>query len=276
MGVPEGQREALAAKFGVILPHLDERQRRLLIGAEARSLGHGGIRAVARAAGVREGTVSLGVRELESGQAPLGRSAGPEVTASGSSIWIRVFGPHYSPWSSPMSAAIPCRRCAGPPSPPASSRGNWPIRATESPADTVGDLLREEGFSLQSNAKTLEGRQHPDRDGQFHYLNEQAREHRDSGAPVITVDTKKKELVGPFKNNGHEWQPKGEPVRVDTHDFPDRELGKAVPYGIYDVAANTGWVNAGNDHDTASFAVESIRRWWNSAGRAAYPQPTGC
>lgn len=138
-------------------------------------------------------------------------------------------------------------------------------------ADTVGDLLREEGFSLQSNAKTLEGKQHPDRDAQFHYLNEQARNHQDGGAPVISVDTKKKELVGPFKNNGREWEPKGEPVRVDTHDFPDRELGKAVPYGIYDVVANTGWVNVGTDHDTAAFAVESIRRWWNSAGRAAYP-----
>ncbi len=138
-------------------------------------------------------------------------------------------------------------------------------------ADTVGDLLREEGFSLQSNAKTLEGKQHPDRDAQFHYLNEQACDHQDSGAPVISVDTKKKELVGLFKNNGREWEPKGEPVRVDTHDFPDRELGRAVPYGIYDVAANTGWVNVGTDHDTAVFAVESIRRWWNSAGQAAYP-----
>ena len=138
-------------------------------------------------------------------------------------------------------------------------------------ADTVGDLLREEGFSLQSNAKTLEGKQHPDRDAQFHYLNEQARDHQGSGAAVISVDTKKKELVGPFKNNGREWEPRGEPVRVDTHDFPDRELGRAVPYGIYDVAANTGWVNVGTDHDTAAFAVESIRRWWNGAGQAAYP-----
>jgi hypothetical protein len=138
-------------------------------------------------------------------------------------------------------------------------------------ADTVGDLLRQEGFSLQSNAKTLEGKQHPDRDAQFRYLNEQARNHQDSGDPFISVDTKKKELVGPFKNNGREWEPRGEPVRVDTHDFPDRKLGKAVPYGIYDVAANTGWVNVGTDHDTAAFAVESIRRWWNGAGRAAYP-----
>lgn len=112
-------------------------------------------------------------------------------------------------------------------------------------ADTVGDLLREEGFSLESNTKTLEGKQHADRDAQFHYLNEQARDHQDGRAPVISVDTKKKELVGPYENNGREWEPRGEPVRVGTHDFPDRGLGRAVPYGIYDVAANTGWVNVG-------------------------------
>lgn len=138
-------------------------------------------------------------------------------------------------------------------------------------ADSVGDRLRGEGFSLQSNAKTMEGRQHPDRDAQFRYLNEQARNHQDSGAPVISVDTKKKELAGPFKNNGREWEPRGEPVRVDTHDFPDRELGRIVPYGIYDVAANTGRVNLGTDLDTAALAVESIRRWWNGAGRTTYP-----
>lgn len=139
-------------------------------------------------------------------------------------------------------------------------------------ADTVGDLLRGAGFSLQANAKTLEGKQHPDRDAQFGYLNEQAREHRDAGDPVISVDAKKKELVGEFKNSGSQWRPTGEPVHVLTHDFPDKELGKAVPYGIYDVAANTGWVNVGTDHDTATFAVESIRRWWQAVGQAAYPQ----
>ena len=141
-------------------------------------------------------------------------------------------------------------------------------------ADTVGDLLREEGFSLQANAKTLEGKQHPDRDAQFHYLNEQARDHRDAGDPVISVDTKKKELVGPFRNGGREWRPKGEPVPVDSHDFPDTELGKAVPYGIYDITANTGWVNVGTDHDTAAFAVESIRRWWTTVGKPVYPEAT--
>jgi transposase len=267
----EGQRVVLAAKFGAILPHLDERQRRLLIGAEAQSLGHGGIRAVARAVGVREATVSAGMRELGSGEVPLGRVRRP----GGGRKRIADLNPAVR--KALLALVEPDVR--GDPMSPL----RWTTKSTRKlaeqltrqghriSADTVGDLLREEGFSLQSNAKTLEGKQHPDRDAQFHYLNEQARNHQDSGAPVISVDTKKKELVGPFKNNGREWEPTGQPVRVDTHDFPDRELGRAVPYGIYDVAANTGWVNVGTDHDTAAFAVESIRRWWNGAGRAAYP-----
>jgi hypothetical protein len=137
---------------------------------------------------------------------------------------------------------------------------------------TVAALLSDElGYSLQANAKTIEGKQNPDRDAQFGYINEQVRTHQHAGAPVISVDTKKKELVGQYKNPGREWQPAGNPVRVNTHDFPDTQLGKAVPYGIYDVAANTGWVNVGTDADTAAFAVESIRRWWNTQGSATYP-----
>jgi hypothetical protein len=138
-------------------------------------------------------------------------------------------------------------------------------------ADTVADLLREEGFSLQGNAKTIEGRQHPDRDTQFRYINDQVKDHQDQADPVISVDTKKKELVGPFANGGRQWRPVGQPTAVRTHDFPDDELGKAVPYGVYDLAADTGWVNVGTDHDTAAFAVESIRRWWTTAGRTTYP-----
>jgi hypothetical protein len=139
-------------------------------------------------------------------------------------------------------------------------------------ADTVGDLLREEGFSLQGNAKTLEGKQHPDRDAQFRHINEQVREYQAAKDPVVSVDAKKKELVGEFKNGGREWRPAGEPVQVGTHDFPDRELGKAIPYGVYDLTANTGWVSVGTDHDTAAFAVASIRRWWQSCGAGAYPR----
>jgi transposase len=270
MGRPEGIETVLAAKFQALLPHLDERQRRLAIGAEARSLGHGGIRIVAAAAGVGEGTVSRGVAELESGQAPLGRvrrAGGGRKKATELDPGLR---------SALLALVEPDER--GDPMSPL----RWTTKSTRKlaaelsrqghrvSADTVAGLLREEGFSLQGNAKTIEGAQHPDRDGQFHYLNEQARDHRDAGEPVISVDTKKKELIGDFKNTGHEWRPAGQPVRVNTHDFPG-QAGKAIPYGIYDMAANTGWVTIGTDHDTAAFAVASIRRWWHARGRHDYP-----
>ena len=139
--------------------------------------------------------------------------------------------------------------------------------------DTVGRLLKDAGYSLQGNAKVVEGKQHPDRDGQFQHINEQAESFQASGDPVISVDTKKKELVGNYKNGGREYQPRGRPERVDVHDFKG-ELGRAVPYGVYDITANTGWVNVGTDADTGQFAVESIRRWWDRIGRAAYPGAT--
>ncbi|MFF0141330.1 ISAzo13 family transposase [Streptomyces sp. NPDC005227] len=267
----EGTEAGLAAKFQALFPHLDERQRRLAIGAEARSLGHGGIRAVARAAGVREGTVSRGVAELESGVAPLGRAR----REGGGRKRVVDLDPGLR--SALLALVEPDMR--GDPMSPL----RWTTKSTRHlageltgqghriSAETVADLLREEGFSLQGNAKTVEGRQHPDRDGQFRYINEQAKDHQAAGDPVVSVDTKKKELVGNYKNAGCEWHREGEPARVQTHDFPDRELGKAIPYGIYDLAANTGWVSVGTDHDTAAFAVESIRRWWNGQGRGSYP-----
>jgi hypothetical protein len=137
--------------------------------------------------------------------------------------------------------------------------------------ETVAQLLRAQGFSLQANAKTIEGNQHPDRDGQFSYLNDQAGQHIAAGQPVISVDTKKKELVGRYRNGGAEWRPAGNPEQVKVHDFVDRELGKANPYGVYDLAANTGWVSVGTDHDTAAFAVNTIRSWWNTTGSPTYP-----
>jgi Rhodopirellula transposase DDE domain len=140
--------------------------------------------------------------------------------------------------------------------------------------DTVGRLLKQQGYSLQRTRKTLEGAQHPDRDGQLPCLNEQAREHLAAGQPVVSVDTKQKELVGNFANGGTEWQPAGEPVEVDVHDFPDPKVGKAIPYGVYDLGANTGWVSVGTDHDTAAFAVATLRRWWQSMGRTLYPTAT--
>ena len=139
----------------------------------------------------------------------------------------------------------------------------------------VRRLLRELGYSLQANAKTTEGGQHPDRDAQFGYLNDQAQAHMDASNPVISVDTKKKELVGAYKNGGREWSPAGEPVKVKVHDFIDPDLGKANPYGVYDVAADTGWVSVGTDHDTAQFAVATIARWWTTVGAASYPGATG-
>jgi Rhodopirellula transposase DDE domain len=271
MGGVQETGQMLAAKFRAIFPHLDERQRRLLMGAEARALGHGGIRLVAGAAGVREATVSLGVAELEAGAGPLGRARRP---GGG-----RKRAADRDPGLVPALLALVEPEERGDPMSPL----RWTTKSTRTlaaeltrqghrvGADTVGDLLRAEGFSLQGNAKTIEGKQHPDRDAQFRYINEQVKAHQGTADPVISVDTKKKEKVGEFKNDGREWRPKGEPARVRTHDFPDEQLGKAIPYGVYDLAANVGWVSVGTDHDTAAFAVESIRRWWNAAGQAAYP-----
>jgi Rhodopirellula transposase DDE domain len=271
MSVPVEVQGSLAAKFEALFPHLDERQRRLLVGAEARALGRGGIRVVAKAAGMREGTVSRGVAELDSGQEPLGRvrrAGGGRKKAADLDPGLRsalmalvgpdVRGDPMSPlrWTTKSTRTLADEL----------TRAGHPVSA-----DTVGDLLREEGFSLQGNAKTIEGAQHPDRDTQFGYINEQAKRYQAGGDPVVSVDTKKKELVGQYKNAGRQWRPRGEPVEVQTHDFPDRELGKAIPYGIYDLAANTGWVGVGTDHDTAAFAVACLRRWWDTVGRAVYP-----
>ncbi|WP_329460627.1 ISAzo13 family transposase [Streptomyces sp. NBC_01497] len=274
MRIPDEILTQLAMRFVVLFPHLDERQRRLLMAAEARVLGHGGVRAVAWVASVSETTVRKGVFELEAGEEPLGRVRRP----GGGRKRVADLDPGLRP--ALLALVEPDER--GDPMSPL----RWTVKSTRTlarelvraghrvSADTVADLLREEGFSLQANAKTIEGSQHPDREEQFRYLNEQARDHRDTGQPVISVDTKKKELVGEFKNNGRQWRTAAEPVPVNVHDFADPQLGKAVPYGIYDLAANTGWVNVGTDHDTAAFAVESIRRWWSGQGRAVYPQAT--
>jgi transposase len=261
----------LAAKFGSIFPHLDERQRRLLMGAEARALGHGGIRLVALAAQAREGTVSLGVSELESGAEPLGRARRPGGGRKRVADLDRELVPALLALVGPQERGDPM------------SPLRWTVKSTRTlaaeltrqghkvSADTVRDLLHEQGFSLQGNAKTIEGKQHPDRDAQFRYINEQARAHQDAGDPVISVDTKKKEQVGEYENGGRTWRPAGDPVQVRDHDFPAPETAKAIPYGIYDLAANTGWVNVGTDHDTAAFAAESVRRWWSARGSQDYP-----
>jgi len=270
----EGVAAALAGKFEMLFPYLDERQRRLVLGAEARSLGHGGIRLVARSAGVTEAMVSRGVRDLSGDVELRGRvrraGAGRKRLAD-ADPGLRL---------ALLALVEPDER--GDPMSPL----RWTTKSTRRlaveltaqghriSADTVADLLRAEGFSLQGNAKTLEGAQHADRDAQFGYLNEQARTFQAAGQPVISVDTKKKELVGDFANPGVAWRPVGDPARVNVHDFPSDGLGTAVPYGIYDTAANTGWVNVGTDHDTAMFAVASIRRWWQAAGMVTYPAAT--
>src|SRR3954462_15900496 len=245
MGAAEETGRMLAAKFEAIFPHLDERQRRLLMGAEARALGHGGIRLVARAAGVREGTVSLGVDELDAGAEPLGRVRRP----GGGRKRAADLDPRLLP---ALLALVEPDERGDPVSPlrwtTKSARtlaADLTAQGRKVSAHTVGDLLRSEGFSLQANAKTVEGKQPPDRDGQFRYISEQARAHQDTADPVISVDTKKKELVVEFRNPGRQWRPKGQPAATLVHDFPEDAIRKPVPYGIYDLTANAGWVNVG-------------------------------
>jgi hypothetical protein len=273
MGIPDGTVETLAAKFEALFPHLDERQRRLTMGAEARSLGHGGIRAVARAAGVREATVSRGVAELESGESPLGRvrrAGGGRKRAAGLDPGLR-----------PALLALVEPDLRGDPMSPL----RWTTKSTrrlaaeltaaghKAGADTVGDLLREAGFSLQGNSRVLEGADHPDRDAQFRYINDQVKAHHANGDPVISVDAKKKEQVGGYHQQGREWHRQGEPVQVRSHDFPDPDgPGEVIPYGVCDLAANTGWVGVGCDGNTAAFAVATIRRWWQEVGQTTCPQ----
>jgi len=262
----------LRAKFETVLPHLDERSARLVLAGEARSLGHGGIAAVARAAGVSRSRVQRGVAELESGEEPrehrvrrpgAGRRRVTETDPGITAALLGLVEPtrRGDPESALSWTTLSLRNLADELTAAGHEVSTW----------TVANLLREQGFSLQANAKQVEGNQHPDRDGQFSYLNDRAAEHLEAGSPVISVDTKKKELVGDFKNGGREWRPKGDPEQVGVHDFKDPALGKANPYGVYDVGADTGWVSVGTDHDTSAFAVNTIRSWWHAIGQHAYP-----
>lgn len=263
--------ESVASKYAALRPHLDERQRRLLLGVEAQQLGRGGIKAIAAATGVHPDTVARGVGELEGQPEPSSRvrapgggrkklaETDPELAAE-----LRALvdpATRGDPMSPLLWTTKSTRNLAG-----ALSEAGHPVSDR-----TVARMLRELGFSLQGNAKVVEGTQHEDRDEQFRYLNQCVREHIAERQPVLSVDTKKKELVGEFKNGGREYQPAGAPERVNVHDFMDKELGKAIPYGIYDVSANTGWVSVGTDHDTSAFAVATLRRWWETVGRERYP-----
>jgi hypothetical protein len=263
--------EALAAMFAVLSPHLDERQRRLLAGAQARALGRGGIAMVARASGMARSTVRIGTSEIDQGPELTRRARRPGAGRPKATV-------HDPGLLAALDALVEPTARGDPESPL-----RWTCKSTHKLADelgaqghrvsarTVAELLVGMDYSLQATSKQVEGAQHPDRDGQFRYLNEQARQQLADSQPVISVDTKKKEVVGNLANKGREWQPKGAPVRVDVHDFPDPNIGKAIPYGVYDLGADQGWVTVGDDHDTAAFAVATIRRWWQMVGKVAYP-----
>jgi len=263
---------AIGEKFRVLAGELNERQRRLWAASEARAAGRGGIAATARATGISVETIRKGIGELRAGERlEPGRVRRP---GGGRKSLIEV----------DTSLLTDLDRLVD-----ADSRGDpesllrWTSKSVRHLAEglreqghqahftTVAQLLRGLGYSLQANVKTREGAQHPDRDAQFRHINAVARRRVDHGEPVISVDTKKKELVGDFKNAGREWRPKGEPELVRVHDFKDKQLGKAIPYGVYDIGTDQGWVTVGIDHDTAQFAVNSIRSWWEHLGQPRYP-----
>ena len=271
---------AVREKLDLLDPLFDEQTRRLWAAAEAQVIGRSGVSLVARATGLSRTTIHQGIKDLVA----LHEAKDPERKKR-----IRAVGGGRKPINeydptlrSDLERLVdPVTR--GDPESPL----RWTCKSTRQLAaaleeqghvvgrQKVADLLAELGYSLQANRKTKEGSaNHPDRDQQFNYINEQATAFQNQKQPVISVDTKKKELVGEFKNAGQEWQPKGDPVQVQGHDFPDPQLGKANPYGVYDQNANVGWVSVGTDHDTSEFAVESIRRWWNNMGRARYPEAT--
>ena len=267
--------KVMGPQLELLLPVLDERSRRLALASVALAAGDGGIGAVAKMSGASWQTVADGVAELQSGQAaPPGRVRRPGAG--------RKKLAETDPGLVPALLALVEDSTRGDPESPLA----WTTKSAQNLAgaltaaghrcspQTAWRLLHEQGFSTQANAKVAEGRRHPDRDAQFRYLAAQAKEHLAAGQPVISVDAKKKEEIGQYAQAGREWQRKGDPVRVRDHSFADDQGGHAIPYGVYDVAANTGFVNVGTDHNTAAFAVESIRRWWQLAGRDAYPEAT--
>jgi transposase len=267
--------EAIGERFRALAGELDERRRRLWAAAEARSCGYGGIAAVARATGISEGTIRRGLDELGPGER---LEPGRVRRAGGGRRPLTETDPTLL---EDLERLLEADTRGDPESPL-----RWTAKSVRQLAAalrelghrvhfaSVAKLLRGLGYSLQSNRKAKEGASHPDRDAQFEHINATATAAIDAGEPVISVDTKKKELVGDFKNGGREWRPKGEPELVRTHDFKDKELGKAIPYGVYDLANNEGWVSVGIDHDTAEFAVASIRSWWKHLGAERFPDAT--
>lgn len=266
--------ESLKRFFSQTLPLLDERERRLLAAAVVEMLGRGGQAAVSRATGMSRNTLIVGGKELAEGAT---RSTRVRRPGAG-----RKKATDLDPEMLVLLDSLVEPESRGDPMSPL----RWTLKSTrqlageltrlghQAGSSLVGRMLHHLGYSLQANAKVTEGAQHADRDAQFRYINDQAAEHLAAGQPVVSVDCKKKELVGDYANGGQEWEPEGKPTRVGTHDFPDPEVGKAIPYGVYDLGANEGWVNVGDDHDTPAFAVASIARWWERMGKARYPGAT--
>lgn len=264
---------AISAKYSELSPTLDERRRRLWAASEARSLGRGGIAIVQKATNLAANTIRSGIRELEqkdhlSSKTSVRRSGGGRKPIIETNPYLK----------DALDALVEPTTRGDPQSPL-----RWTCKSLRKLASElafqghpvciakVRDLLLEMNYSLQANQKTNEGSSHPDRDAQFKYINEQASLFMEREQPVISVDAKKKEQIGEFKNAGQEWQPKGAPIKVNDHDFPDPNLGHAIPYGVYDLANNKAWVSVGIDHNTAEFAVSTIISWWRQMGRHAYP-----
>ena len=264
--------EWIREKFVAIAADLDERGRRRWAGAEARSLGWGGVAAVAEATGMSDRTIRTGIQELDD---PHAAPADRQRRAGGG----RKSREHEHPKLIEALEELVSSGTRGDPMSPL----RWTCKSTRALAKElsrqgfrvshtkIGELLRSQGYSLQANRKTMEGKQHPDRNAQFEHINTRVRAFQRTGQPVISIDTKKKESLGKMKNPGRTYRRQGAPEKVKTHDFPDRELGKAVPYGVYDVTANEAGVSVGISHDTAEFAVAAIRRWWQRLGSARYP-----
>jgi hypothetical protein len=267
--------QGIEARYTALAPLLDERMRRQWAAAEAQAYGWGGVRAVSRAIGMSPNTIVKGLAELAARREALGAPVEARLRVEGGG---RLRATDADPELAEVLERLVNPATRGDPMSPL----RWTCKSTYQLAmeltrqghpvspRTVGRLLKADGYSLQSNRKTKEGGDHPDRNAQFEHINATVTKFQQRGQPVISVDTKKKELVGEFKNGGREWQPKGEPEKVLVHDFLDKDLGKAIPYGVYDVGENQGWVSVGIDHDTARFATEAIRRWWKKMGAKRY------
>lgn len=265
-------------KYESFLPYMNERTRRIWAAIEATALGYGGVSAVAQATGLSRNTITVGIQELQDYEGEALATALPKQIRKPGAGRKRVEVVDKTLLDDLESLVEPATR--GDPQSPL----RWTCKSVNRLAEqlhrmshavcakTVYTLLRSMGYSLQSNRKTQEGADHPERDQQFRHIAQVVSRFQQVHRPVISVDTKKKELVGNFKNSGQEWEPKGVPVEVNMHDFEDDERGKAIPYGVYDLSFNQGWVSVGIDHDTAEFAVESIRHWWVEMGKALYPR----